>query len=137
MSQAWAAVVQIVFFMLTLIPGIQGVLTWYILIGQAPVWLFVQSGLIAQLKGAVQIAMWVDIATVALALLQWSRCTNVLACTVASARAGAIVAIALGMLLSNRHIINMVNLEAEDRGGKNDGAESDGDDDTDKKPKQQ
>lgn len=136
MSQAWAAVVQFVFFMLTLIPGIQGVLTWYILIGQAPVWLFVQAGLISELKGAVQIAMWVDIATVALALLQWSRCDNVLACTAAAARSGAIVAIALGMLLSNRHIINMVNLQSEDRGDEGDDDATDADN-TDQKAKQQ
>ena len=118
MGQAWAAVVQFILFVLTLIPGIRGVISWYIMIAQAPVWLFLQLDQEPELRSAIKIALWGNLAIVLLTLVQWQKCTTAISCTMASARAGVTAAIALSMALSNKHILNMIRYrkEAQDEG---------------------
>ena len=109
MGQAWAAIIQIILFVLTLIPGIRGIISWYIMLTQAPVWIFLLLYQDVELRGAIKVALWSNLAIVCLALLQWYKCSNAVSCTMTAARAGITAAIALAMALSNKHILNMLN----------------------------
>ena len=134
MGQAWAAVVQFILFVLTLMPGIRGVISWYIMIAQAPVWLFLQVNQEPELRSAIKIALWGNLAVILLALVQWYKCTTAISCTMTAARAGVTAAIALGMALSNKHILNMIRYRKEAQGGGND--DDAGDDASDSKKQQ-
>ena len=130
MGQAWAAVIQFILFVLTMIPGVRGVISWYIMIAQAPVWIFLQLNLETELRGAIKIAMWGNLAVVVLAFLQWHKCTTTISCTMNAARAGVTTAIAVAMMLSNKHILNMLTYKKQVLG---DSSGGDGDDDDAKK----
>ena len=136
MGQAWAGVIQFILFVLTLIPGIRGVISWYIMIAQAPVWIFLQLNLETELRGAVKIAMWGNLAVVLLAMLQWYKCTTMLSCTMTAARAGITTAIALAMVLSNKHILNMIVYRKQTLGDDTAGGDDDSEDDGDTKKTQ-
>ena len=127
MGQAWAGVIQFILFVLTMTPGIRGVVSWYIMIAQAPVWIFLQLNLEPELRGAIKIAMWGNLAVVLLAMLQWNKCTTTLSCTMTAARAGVTTAIAVAMMLSNKHILNMLTYKKQALGGSSGGG-GDGDD---------
>lgn len=132
MGQAWAAVVQFILFVLTLIPGIRGVISWYIMLAQAPVWLFLQVDQEPELRSAIKIALWGNLAVILLALVQWYKCTTAVSCTMTAARAGITAAIALGMALSNKHILNMIKYRKEAQGGDSSGGSADDDANTKK-----
>ena len=108
MGQAWAAVIQVIFVCLLFLPGVKAVYSWYLLISQIAPWLaLIFKANEGQLRMAIYAAWWICLSTLILAFVSWTTCKTLTGCTNAAIGAGATLAVALGLCLTNVHMLNM------------------------------
>ena len=115
MGYAWAIVMQVLFLSLLMIPGVRGVQSWYLVISQLPVWYIMlhsfQGRKYEHVRTAVEISAWVCVATVVLAFVTWGRCSTALDCSTGAISAAITLAVAVGLILSNVHSLDIVEAE--------------------------
>lgn len=105
----WVALIQLLIVVPLLMPGMVGLATLYILLGQGAV--FAIAYMDENVHNAVTAANGVAIGVLILVFAQWNACEGPMDCVVASSRAGATFAIVIGVWLSNRFILGLAREE--------------------------
>ena len=112
MSYAWAIVIQVLFLSLLMIPGVRGVQSWYLVISQVPVWYLVlysqKETDKGKMKMAIKVSVWICVATLVLSFVQWRQCSTTVDCSTGAISTAVTVAVAVGLILSNVHVYDMV-----------------------------
>ena len=115
MGLTWAVVMQVLFLSLLMIPGVRGVQSWYLVISQVPVWYFIMYRNNAHAKEkigeATKLSGWICVATIVLSFVQWGRCTTAVDCSAMAISTAVSLAVAIGLLLSNVHVYDVIRAE--------------------------
>ena len=124
MGQAWVVVMQVLFICLLFIPGVKGVYSWYLLISQVPPWLLwialerkINAVHFAEFEMTIFAAWAICLATVVLAFVFWARCKAIMDCTASAVGAAATLVVALGLALTNLHMLRMARKASSVTGG--------------------
>ena len=123
MGQAWAVVMQVFFVCLLFIPGVRGVYSWYLLVSQVAPWLAwiainqkIGTVSVAEFQMTIFAAWGICFATLVLAFAYWDRCTTIVDCTGAAIGAAATLVVALGLVMTNLHMLNMARKAVSSKG---------------------
>jgi len=112
MGFAWAVVMQVLFLSLLMIPGVRGTQSWYLAISQTPVWYMMLRPIdkkdVSRVRVAVELSGWMCVATVVLCFVTWGRCSTAVDCSTAAISSAVSLAVAIGLILSNVHSLDMI-----------------------------